>query len=69
MDGQVDSQANNKTDISTLVTSDSSIFAKSDDETSQDIRNNRSEKAAVNMDAHVEPPVNSQTDISTLVFF
>ena len=67
MDAQVESQENNKTDISTLVMSDSSFLAKSDDETGQDIRNNHSEKAAVKVDAHVEPTMNSQTDSSTLV--
>ena len=47
--------------------SDISFLAKSDDETGQDIRNNCSEKAAVKVDAHVEPTMNSQTDSSTLV--
>ena len=47
-------RANTQTNINTLVTSDSSFVAKSDDETGQDVRNNCSENAAVKVGAQVE---------------
>ena len=54
MDAQVETQDEYSNRINTLVTSDSSFVAKSDDETGQDVRNNCSENSSVKGDAQVE---------------
>ena len=67
VDAQVETPVNTQTDSSTLVTSDSSFVAKSDEQTGQDLGNNPSENADVKVDAQVETQVNTQTDSSNSV--
>ena len=67
VDAQVKTPVNTQTDSSTLVTSDISFVAKSDNETGQDLGNNHSENADGTVDAQVENQVNNKTDSSTLV--
>ena len=63
---KVEMHMNTQTD-GTLVMSDSSFVAKSEDQTDQDLENNPSENADVKVDAQVETLVNTQTDRNTLV--
>ena len=67
LDAQLTTPLNTQTDGTTLLHSDSSFVAKTDDETSQDLGNNHSETGHVTVDGQVDSQANNKTDISTLV--
>ena len=67
LDAQLTTPLNTQTDGTTLLHSNSSFVAKTDDETGQDLGNNHSETGNVTVCGQVDSQVNNKTDISTLV--
>ena len=67
LDAQLTTPLNIQTDGTTLLHSDSSFVAKTDNETGQDLGNNHSETGHVTVDGQVDSQANNKTDISTLV--